>query len=554
MTGVGTPDGARADPPPVTGGLARSGARGGAWLLGANALQLALAVGSTMVLARVLSPADFGLFAMAMTAFALVAPLRDFGLSSALVQRAVVLPAELRPLGRLNAAATLALGALVVGLGLVLARFYDEPLVATLAPWLALALVARGLANVTAGLLQRGMAWRTLAAANLVSYALGAAVGCAAALGGAGVGALVAQQLVWFAAQGALLSIGARRLVRRGAPLPVATPRNGTRGAAPAPIGHYLAYARPVSGARLASELVAQVDRLVLGRLADATALGLYQGALRWANLPLLQLMLPMKTVAVATLSRLAHEPERSRAAVRELFGLVLSLLVPLFVFLALAADPIVPLLLGDQWTAAVPLFGVLALAMLFEGVDRMANWLHLSLGHVGARLRWVAATSPVLALAMVAGGVLGAQGALAQAPIVGELGRAAGPASGAAGGVALGLLGARALLALPVLLWATRGTALGARDVLAPWARPLAATLGAAAAALSARGLPPRPAAGATPAALDALAGLLVTGAAFWGAYAALWLALPGGVARARRLGALVRGGASTPRAAPGA
>ena len=541
------PDGPAADE------LARRGAAGGLWALGANGLQLVLAVASTMLLARVLDPSDFGLFAMAMVAFALVAPLRDLGLPPALVQRAVVRRAELPALRRFNAAATLLLGALVVLAGLALAAFYDEPRVARLAPWLALALVLRGLLNVTYGLLLRAMAWRTLAGIELASYAAGAALGCVLALRGAGVGALIAQQLAWFGTQAALLHVAARRgrapelaSADDGPDGPDGQGGDGARHARRAAPGlrHYLDYARPVSGARLTTELVAQADRLALGRFADVATLGLYQNALRWASLPLLQLMLPLGSIATATLSRLADDPVRLRAAVRELFELVASLLVPLFAFLALAADPIVPLLLGERWIAAVPAFRLLALAMLFEGVDRVASWLHLALGHVGARLRWVLVASPPLALApvlgaLVAGDGLAPPGAGADAQV----------GAGIAAGVAAALLAARASLAVPALLWAVRGTALGARDALLPWTRPLAASLAGAGASLLVRAAAPSALPGAfadapgasAPFAARALE-LAVAAVPFWTVYALAWLALPGGVPRVRRLAGLLR------------
>ena len=551
---------------PAADDLARRGAAGGLWALGANGLQLALAVASTMLLARLLDPSDFGLFAMAMVAFALVAPLRDLGLPPALVQRAVVRRAELPALRRFNAAATLLLGALVVLAGLALAAFYGEPRVARLAPWLALALVLRGLLNVTHGLLLRAMAWRTLAGIELASYAAGAALGCALALRGAGVGALVAQQLAWFGVQAGLLRVAARRgRLPDAEPADVArwddgaadggatdgAPRHARR--ASSGLRHYLDYARPVSGARLTTELVAQADRLALGRFADAGVLGLYQNALRWASLPLLQLMLPLGSIAVATLSRLADDPVRLRAAVRELVELVASLLVPLFAFLALAADPIVPLLLGERWIAAVPPFRLLALAMLFEGVDRTASWLHLALGHVGARLRWVLATSPLLALAPVLGALAARDGHLLPATGAGPVADA-GIGAGAAAGVAAALLAARASLAVPALLWATRGTPLGARDALLPWTRPLAASLAGAGASLLARAAVPGVLPGtfpgvssstspdaSAPFAARALE-LSVAAVPFWTVYALAWLALPGGVPRVRRLVGLLR------------
>lgn len=476
--------------------LRQRSARGGALLFAANAAQLLVAIVATMILARVLTPADFGLFAMATTVIALAGPVRDFGLPFAIAHAPVLDDARLDALFRRNALLAAALGAALCAAAPLAALWFGEPAVAAMVVALAFGTALRALANVQFGLLTRGMRHGALALAGPGSEIAGAVVAVALAVAGAGVAALVAQQLLALSAQAlvAWRAAGWRpRFGYRGASVSVAVPADES-------VRALVVYAREHTLARTISAGGEMTDRLLVGRVAGAAALGLYQSALRWVTLPLVQMLQPFKSVAVAGFSRLhAEAPEDYRRYAAHVFAAVQSLVLPAFALLALEAPRLVGVLLGEQWTAAVPLFRLLAVAMVFHSVELASVWIYLGEGRTRARLRWSLATAPLTVLAMLVGVRWGATG------------------------VAWAFLLSRAALAGPAMLVCLRGSPLRHRDLWRGAWRPALATLAAGLATFSVGRL-------GADAAWPAALGLATSGAVFATVYALVWLLLPDG------------------------
>ena len=481
--------------------VARRSAAGGAILLAAHLLQLIAAVAATAVVARLLAPADFGLFAMALVPLALAVPVRDFGLPFAIAHEERTSAARLDRLFRVNLALSAGLAAAMAASALPLALFFGEPAVIVPVLWMAAATLVRGSANVHTGLLQRRMAYARLAAFDTVAVLVGALAAVLLALRGHTVGALLAQQVLVLCVQAVLLWSFAGWRPRSG---------GGPRDEEDSPDA-LLAYGRSLSLSRLLVECAAQSDRIIVGRVDGTAALGLYQSALRWVSLPLLQVFEPLRVVAVGGFARLRAEPERYRRFAANAFELGLSLLLPLFVALALLADLLIGVLLGPQWAAAVPLFRVLSVAMLFEGVAMMAGWVFLGEGRTRAQLRFDAIAMPLLVLCLLLGSVGGAMG------------------------VALALAAARLALLPPLVAYCLRGSPLRAGELPRLLPRPSAATLAAAAVVTALR----RAGVGAEggPLALLLLAG------AFAATFLPCWALAPGGAVRLRELRELLRG-----------
>lgn len=486
--------------------LGRRSASGGAVLLAAHLTQLASAVLATMVVARILSPADFGLFAMALIPLALAVPVRDFGLPFAIVHQTRLEAALLDRLFRVNLALSAALAALMGALAPLLAWFFEEPRMILPALWLAVATLLRGSANVHVGVLQRRMRYARLAMLDTLAVLAGAVAAVVLAWRGHGVTALLAQQMLTLCVQAVLLwaFAGWRPRIRR--------PREEGTGRVAcvesAPLDALLRYGRALSASRLLAECAMQSDRLLVGRLHGSVALGLYQNALRWVSLPLLQLLEPLRIVVVSGFSRLQAEPVRYRRFAGIAFELALTLLLPLFVALALVADLLIAVLLGTQWEAAVPLFRVLAVAMLFEGVAAMAGWVFLGEGRTAEQLRFERLAMPFLVLCLALGALWGVLG------------------------VAIGHAAGRVLLALPTIRACLRGSPLHAAELPPLLVRPLLATLLGTVALLGVRGTLP-----ATLVSEDQALALVLASLCFVLVYIPGWLLMPGGTARVREI-----------------
>src|SRR5580704_4963234 len=169
--------------------------RGGAARLSAQAANFVLRLGSLMVLARLLGPKDFGLVGM-VTAFTGVLTLfRDFGLSSAAIQRSSVTEEQISTLFWINLGVGALLGALAIALAPMVAAFYHEPRLTTVTMALAAGFLFNAAGVQHGALLQREMRFTALAVVNTAGLFVGSVVGVCGALAGYGYWALVAMTI-----------------------------------------------------------------------------------------------------------------------------------------------------------------------------------------------------------------------------------------------------------------------------------------------------------------------------------------------------------------------
>jgi O-antigen/teichoic acid export membrane protein len=472
-----------ADP---SGSLAGRSARSGAVLFVAQGLQFVVAVGATAVLARLLTPGDYGLFFMVGLLLGLVNSFRDFGFPMATVQAARLELAALSSLFWLNARLNAALAGAMVLIGPLLAWYYGEPRL-TAAVWvLSLAVACHGLASIHLGLLRRQMRFGTLAAANVGANLAGWSVALLAAWAGAGFWALVLHPVVLMSGE-ALLLWGALRwrpLLRPGA--------TGEQYQALRRFGRDAAVARVVGHAGQ------NTDVLLVGRLFGASALGLYQNAFRWATVLFEQVHYPLQQVVVTALSRLQGEPDRYCHYLRSALRAVTVVLFGVLALLFVEADTVIGLLLGPQWEEAVPLFRILVVGAAAQSVNHLLKWVFYAEGRPDRQRRWALATAPVLVAAVAVGTIGGTRG------------------------VAWGYTAASVALAYPAVRFALSTSPLPRRDFWAVLARPAVASLvGAGAVALLRLS-------GASPGPLALQ--LVLHGAVFVVAAAACWLATPQG------------------------
>ena len=225
--------------------------------------------------------------------------------------------------------------------------------------------------------------------------------------------------------------------------------------------------------------------------------LGLYNQASQWAEFPTRQVYQPLLAVVVSAFSRKQDAaPDRYRRAFRQVLLVLYGVTIPMLMYGAVRGALVIPVILGEQWVDAVPLFRLLCVAFAFRLVVQACKWLYLSESRSADNLRWTLTMTPIL---VVASGVGAFNGAL---------------------GVAIGILIAYAV-ATPIAVWyCTRRTHVEPIDMVRPAVRPLVSGAVGVAAAVGITALLP---ADAMPAAR-----LVVEIAAFTGAVGFAW-AWPG-------------------------
>ena len=146
-----------------------------------------------------------------------------------------------------------------------------------------------------------------------------------------------------------------------------------------------------------------QVDKLVLGRRADAATLGTYNLADEVAALPVSELLAPIGRVLFPAFVRIAARPEELRRAFVLALGVQTLVALPAGVGLVLVADSAVPLLLGPQWLAAIPVLQTLALVSVTTALTHSSTYLLLALGKVRVQALFAWGHFLVLAALLIA-------------------------------------------------------------------------------------------------------------------------------------------------------
>ena len=435
-------------------GLKERSIRGGAITLTAQVARLVVRTGATVVLARLLSPEEFGIVGMVMAIAGFAFLFKDLGLSAAIVQGSHINHAQMSALFWLNALAGVMISLIVAASGPIIAAFYREPRLVPVTAALSICFVFSGLSVQQRALLQRNMRFTALAVVNIVGLASGVVVAIIAALLGAGYWALVGMDVTIPAAGMVCAWVVARW--RPGWP----RWRTGIR--------RMLAFGKDLSLYRVVNYFARSVDRMLLGRYFGSDVLGLYGRAYALFLQPMNQIVTPLATVGLPGLSRLNDDPTRYRRYYVHLVGLVAFFSMPLAVFLAVFSKEVIAVLLGSQWTEASRIFLVLATVAVILPAWQTVHLVMLSTGQSGRLLRFGLANSVLVVMSFALGLPWGAVG------------------------VAAGYAVAEYLI-LPAGLWyCLKGSPVRPRDFLRGVARPVAASLAMGAVLAGARyGIP---------------------------------------------------------------
>jgi O-antigen/teichoic acid export membrane protein len=356
----------------------------------AQGVQFILNLGSIMILARMLSPRDFGLVAMVGTVMSFLRIFNDAGLSTATVQREGITHAQVSNLFWTNAGlGALITLALMVGAPAV-AWFYREPRLIGLTVALSCTFLFTASSVQHLALLKRQMRFKMIALVQIASATIGTGVGVGMAWLNFGYWSLAGMQLTI-----PLVTLIMIWGVSRWRPqLP--SRRTGTRS--------LLGFGANLSASSFIWSFARGSDSLLIGRMYGSAALGLYSRAYALLIRPVEQFVTPIDAVLVPTLSRLQSDPERYRRVFLQAYDVV-AIFSFLFSGLLFALPrPLTLVVLGPKWEETVPIFAGFTLVALYSAVTSAAGWLLTSQGRGGDFLKMTTICSAVAVSAFLLG------------------------------------------------------------------------------------------------------------------------------------------------------
>jgi O-antigen/teichoic acid export membrane protein len=351
-------------------------ARGLGWVGASQIAGQIIRTAGAIAVARLLAPEAYGLAMLALVFSSLVLVFSDLAIGAALVQRK-----ELTESDRSTAFwITIASGVLFTAIGVAtsgpMASLYGQPDVQPLLAVLSLSFILTAIGATQQSLLLRDMNFRTSETLNVAGTLAGTVAAVAIAVAGGGAWAIIGQQLVFAAVTSVLLwrasSWRPQRVFSRGS-------------------AHFLAdFSGPLVGQRLLFYVHQNADRFLIGRYLGTAALGAYAVAYNVMLAPSARIAGPIQRVLAPTFARMQDEPERIAAAWARVTRLVGTIAIPGLVGVVVVAPDFVPVVLGDQWEAAVPVIQILAWVGILQAIQAVNVDILMARGRTKTMFRYM--------------------------------------------------------------------------------------------------------------------------------------------------------------------
>lgn len=325
---------------------------GVAWSFSEKLLSMVVQMAVSIIVARQLAPADFGVMAI-LTFFTSVAlTIVDSGFSQTLIRKESPTDGEYRSVLGFNVVMSAILYVVLVALAYPLARFYEQHVISDIAPVLFLVLPINSLCVVQTVMFTREFRFALLSKIVFASSLISGIIAVVMALAGCGIWSLVAQRLLMMGIKAA-----AFWWIRRW--------RSSERFSL-----SLLRSMAPFSLRLLATDLISavynNVAQLFIGKLYSAHALGFYSQAQKLKDLPVTSTVQAVQGVTYPALAKIADTDEKFSAGYLRIINLLSFVIFPTMLGLVAIAPEMFMLLLGEKWMPTVPYFEILALSGLF--------------------------------------------------------------------------------------------------------------------------------------------------------------------------------------------
>ncbi len=354
-------------------GLTHSVLRGLFWAFVGTGGQGVLRLAVLVILARLLTPSEFGVVSAALIVVGLSTIFSQLGVGPAVVQRPDLNADHLRSGFTLSLLFGLATTALLWAIAPATAVFFRMPQLGPVMRWLSLVFVIQSLSVVAESLLQRGLRFRRIAVIDLLAFGLGyGAVGVALALMRLGVWALVGAQLAQAVVRTVVL------LLAQAHPKSLLLRRRAA--------GDLLYFGGGHTAARIGNYAANQADNLVVGRWIGAAALGLYDRAYQLMAAPAMFLGEMLDRVLFPAMVKVQDEKSRLGTAYVRSVSVIALTMLPASAVLFVLAPEVVRVTLGRRWDGVIAPFQVFACGLLLRTSYKMSDSLARATGAVYRR------------------------------------------------------------------------------------------------------------------------------------------------------------------------
>jgi PST family polysaccharide transporter len=327
-----------------------------------------------VILARLLSPREFGLVAMITVITSFAAIFAELGFSAALVQKPNVDQVHLSSVFWLNLGAGLALTVAFAAGAPLIARFYQEPMLTPLTMLIATNFVISSLKIVQNTLYTKALDFQTLAIVEICALAVAGAVSITMAYTGFGVWSLAVQSVIVSAITALLIWI-----------LSDWRPSLLFRWAA---IKDLLGFSMNLFGTKVLNYWVRNIDYLLIGRILGSNPLGIYNRAYDIMLFPLVSVSQVLSRVMFPSFSIIQEDKERVASLYLRMTRTIALITFPMMLGLFVTVEPFVLAVFGPQWVAMIPVLRILSLVGMSQSIGTLTGNLYLSQGRADLEFR----------------------------------------------------------------------------------------------------------------------------------------------------------------------
>lgn len=355
---------------------------------------LVIQFGTTLVIARILSPKDFGIFSVGAAIIAIAHTLRDFGVTNYLIQEKHLSDAIIRTAFGLALTFAWSIAGILYWGRPWVAAFYGEPAIQDILSILVWNFLILPFANVSSAILRREMRFGAIYAVNIFSTLAQSATAIFLAIKGFGF-----MSLAWGGIAGVVGSLLMVTLIQPKYALILPSFKH---------TGKVLSFGGQSTLASLINELGSNASDLIVSKVLGFTAAGHLSranGLVNLAERTLTDVIRPVIFPYFAVQHRTGQDVRTSYLKAVQYY---LAVLWPLLAIIGFTARPLIHVLYGPQWEAAVPLVQILCVAVGFRAANHLTAAATLALGGARQLIQVQSAYQLIKVACIVAGSVYG--------------------------------------------------------------------------------------------------------------------------------------------------
>ena len=347
--------------------LSGRSARNGLISVTAQGIVFLLLIGRTMVLARLLTPRDFGIIGMVSTVTGFVAMFKDVGLPTATIQKDHISEGQISTLFWVNCLTSIICGLCIIASAPFIAMFYGEPELKAVTIVISFSFIIQGLSIQHSALLRRHMYFTSLAIEQVVTNSISMLVAVYLALRGWSYWALAVSSIV-----SAITSLFLTYFFCPWLPKMV---KKGIH------VRGMLKFGAHITIFNFANFFSRNADDILVGRFLGANALGFYSKAYEVVQIPIRFLREPITRVAMPTCSRIQNDSERLRVFASKYVLLLAFFCMPLMTIVFVFSGEVILVFLGEKWRDLNPLFKIFAIVGFIQIPANVKGLMLLSCG-----------------------------------------------------------------------------------------------------------------------------------------------------------------------------